>query len=619
MHQENDRRQMFTRRVVFVGAVKVFCFGLLGARLHELQVVRKDEYGLLAEDNRVNQRLLIPPRGRIFDRTGKAIALNVPTYRLRVVRERSDDLRDTLNEIAGLVELDEETIEEVIGTARQRRAFHPVEVRNDLTWDEISKIAVRAHEMPGVILDSALLRHYPEERFLAHVLGYVGPVNEREQENDDDPLLRLPAFRIGKNGIEKRYDEILRGSAGSMKIEVNSFGREIRELERDDGQPGADIELSLDLDLQKFCHERLSDQPSASAVVLDVHTGAVRALASVPSYDPSEFVNGLSHNMWRELRDNPHTPLINKCIRGQYPPGSTFKMVTAMAALEAGVVTPKYEAFCPGFMKLGRSRFHCWRKGGHGSVNLAQALEQSCDVYFYDVASRVGVDAIADMANRLGLGSALDIDLPGERPGNVPTRQWKLEKIGEKWQRGETLVIGIGQGYMLATPLQLAVMTARLCNGGRAVRPWFARNRAEALEPPPPIGLHQPSVDAVLKGMYDVVNGRRGTARRSALASEDVLMAGKTGTSQVKRITMAERASGIRTVDQIPWNERHHALFVCYAPFDEPRYAVSVVVEHGHSGSKAAAPIARDIMTKVLEIDPAGTPVSSILKKPDNA
>ena len=612
MHQESERSERFGRRLLFVGAAQAACFGLLGHRLYQLQLVQQDEYGLLAEDNRVNQRLLIPPRGRIFDRTGKPIAMNVPAYRLRIVRERAGDVKETLAKVSEWIELPAESIEEIAEKARVTRSFVPLLVRDDLTWDEVSKLAVRTHELGGLILDSTLLRHYPENQFLAHILGYVGPVNDKEQAADDSPLLRMPAFRIGKSGIEKNYEAQLRGKAGSIKIEVNSYGREIRELARDDGEPGDDLELSLDLELQRFCHERLADQPAASAVVMDVETGAVRALASVPSFDPGEFTNGLSHQLWRELRDNPHTPLINKCIRGQYPPGSTFKMVTALAALEAGVATPAYEAYCPGFMRLGRSRFHCWRKGGHGSVNLTEALAQSCDIYFYDVAARVGVDAIAEMANRLGLGSSLGIDLPGERPGNVPTRAWKLEKIGEKWQRGETLIVGIGQGYMLATPLQLAVMTARLCNGGRAVKPWFVKPKGTLIKPPP-IGLHQPSVDAVLQGMFDVVNGRRGTARASKLTDEEIKMAGKTGTSQVRRITLAERASGIRKKDEIPWNERHHALFVCYAPYDQPRYAISVVVEHGHSGSKAAAPIARDIMAKTLEIDPAGSPISSLI------
>ena len=369
------------------------------------------------------------------------------------------------------------------------------------------------------------------------------------------------------------------------------------------GFRGDDLQLSLDVELQRFCCERLSNELAAAAVCLDVHTGAVLALASVPSFDPRAFANGLSQRQWNAWRDNTRHPLVNKALKGEYPPGSTFKMVTGLAGLEAGI-SPSHEVFCPGYMSLGRSQFHCWKAGGHGRIALNDALGQSCDVYFYDVARKVGVDAIAAMAHRLGLGQRLGMDLPGEKPGLIPTSAWKEAALGEPWQKGETLVTGIGQGFVLATPLQLAVMVARLCNGGRAVRPWLAQGREEA--DAPSIGLDLAHLQAVLKGMNEVVNGARGTAKRAALTMEGVRMAGKTGTSQVRRISRAERAAGLHKRKDKPWEDRDHALFVCFAPYDAPRYAVSVIVEHGESGSARASPIARDIMTKALEIDPAG-------------
>ena len=607
-HHAADRTKSFNRRALFMGAAQTAMFGLLVGRLWQLQIDQSPHYTLLAEENRVNQRLTVPPRGRIFDRNGVVLAKNTPTYRVRIVRENTRDLETTLASLARLIPLDERQIAEIIQTARTQRAFVPVLVREGLDWEEVTAVAVHSPHLPGVVLDSTLLRAYPHGEVLAHVLGYVGPATKAEQAVDADPLLRLPEFRIGKNGIEQSYDHALRGRAGRRRVEVNAIGREIRELDVADGEPGQDVRLSLDMELQQFCYERLSSELSASSVVVDVDTGAVLALASVPSFDPTAFLGRLSHQQWREWRDSPRTPLVNKCIRGQYPPGSTFKMITGLAALEAGLVTPNYEVFCGGHTSLGNARFHCWKS--HGRVAFHEAVSQSCDVYFYDLARRVGVDGIAAMAKRFGLGEALGLDIPGEQPGLVPTSQWKREALGEPWQRGETLVVGIGQGFMLTTPLQLAIMTARMCNGGRAVTPWFVRDADQPLPEFGSIGVSKVNLDHALKGMQMVVNNQRGTAYRHRLNLPDVQMGGKTGTSQVRRITRAERAAGLHKRKDRPWEHRHHALFVCYAPTDKPRYAISVIVEHGQSGSAAAAPIARDIMLRVLELDPAGRRLS---------
>jgi penicillin-binding protein 2 len=607
-HHAADRTKSFTRRALVVGGIQTALFGLLAGRLWQLQVDQSPQYSLLAEENRVSQRLTVPPRGRILDRNGEILARNRPSYRVRIIRENTRDLDATLDALARLIPLDARQRAEIVHLARTQRAFLPVLVREGLSWDEVTAVAVHSPHLPGVVLDSTLLREYPHAEVLAHVLGYVGPVNKEEQAGDADPLMRLPEFRIGKNGIEHSYDQQLRGRAGRRRVEVNAIGREIRELDRDDGEPGEDVRLSLDMELQQFAYERLSAELSASSVVVDVNTGAVLALASVPSFDPTAFLGRLSHQQWKEWRDSPRTPLVNKCIRGQYPPGSTFKMITGLAALEAGLVTPNYDVFCGGHTSLGNARFHCWKS--HGRVAFHEALSQSCDVYFYDLARRVGVDGIAAMAKRFGLGDTLGLDIPGEQPGLVPTSQWKREALGESWQRGETLVIGIGQGFMLTTPLQLAIMTARMCNGGRAVKPWFVRDSREPLPEVGSIGVSKVNLDHALKGMTMVVNAQRGTAHRHRLTLPDVQMGGKTGTSQVRRITRAERAAGLHKRKDRPWEHRHHALFVCYAPTAAPRYAISVIVEHGQSGSAAAAPIARDIMTKVLELDPSGRSLS---------
>src|ERR671919_1749646 len=608
MHRESERMRTFTRRALLLGGSQLTLFTALAGRLYYLQVVNADEYALLADENRINHRLLPPERGRVFDRHGVPLARNRRTYRVLVVREQTTDLRATLQALSRLITLPEERIEEVIAQAQARRPFVPIAVREDLNWTEVSRISIHGPDLPGVTLVSGLIRDYPVGDITGHVLGYVGPVSE--QELTGEPLLELPEFRIGKNGIEKLYDRALRGRAGLIRFEVNALGREIKQLYRQEGEPGQDIRLTVDLDLQRYVQERLSAELSASAVVLDVRTGEALALASVPTFDPGAFANGLSQETWHAWLNNPKAPLVNKAIAGQYPPGSTFKMVVALAALEAGVAGPDHEVLCPGFMQLGRHRFHCWRPWGHGKLTLVDAIAQSCDVYFYDLARKVGVEAIAEMARRFGLGQRLDIDLPGERPGLVPDKAWKLATRGVPWQKGETLVVGIGQGFMQATPLQLAVMTARIANGSRAIRPWLARPPGGQEGPPeaPPLGVSEWALRFIKEGMHRVVNGERGTAREARLPDAAIAMAGKKGTSQGRPNSPAGRLTGTVKNEDKPWEERDHALFVAFAPYRKPRYAVAVVVEHGGSGSKAAAPIARDIMAKALELDPSRTP-----------
>jgi penicillin-binding protein 2 len=606
-HREGDRLRVFSRRAVLLGAAQLGLFATLAGRLYYLQVVDADQYALLADENRINHRLLPPARGRIFDRHGATLAQNDPTYRVYVTREQAGDVRATLDRLARLILLPEERIALVLADVARRRPFVPIAVREDLNWTEVARIQIHTPDLPGVTLDAGLVRSYPAGALLAHIVGYVAPVSERELTGD--PLLELPEFRTGKNGIEKVYDQALRGRAGLSSFEVNALGREIKELHRQDGEPGRDLTLTIDLDLQRYVHQRLSGEESAAAVVLDVHTGDVLALVSVPTFDPQAFTNGLSREAWRALTGNPRTPLVDKAISGQYPPGSTFKMIVALAALESGLAGPDYEVYCPGSLELGQHTFHCWKRWGHGSLKLVDAIAQSCDVYFYDIARRVGVDAIARMARRFGLGERLEIDLPGERPGLVPDRAWKQATRGVPWQLGETLIVGIGQGYMQATPLQLAVMTARIANGGRAVRPRLVQPDPQAdaaivPAPVPPLGVSDWALRFVQQGMFEVVNGARGTARVAALADPEVALAGKTGTSQVRRISRAERQTGVRKNEEKAWEERDHALFVAYAPYRAPRYAVAVVVEHGGSGSQAAAPLARDIVARALELDP---------------
>lgn len=619
MRHDADQQKLFNRRTALLGGGKLLLLSALAGRMYYLQVLEADRYRTLADENRINLRLLPPPRGRIVDRFGVPLADNQQNYRVVLISEQTPALESTLDALGAIIDIGENERRRVVRETQRKRSWVPVTVRENLSWEEVARIEVNAPDLPGVLIDVGQSRDYPHGPTTAHVLGYVAAVNE--EEANGDRLLLLPGFRIGKNGIEKTFDLSLRGKGGSSQVEVNAFGRMIRELSRQEGQPGAELRLSLDYAVQKLVAERLPEE-SASAVVMDIHSGEVLAMASTPTFDPNAFNRGLTPVEWRSLSNNPRAPLINKAIAGQYAPGSTFKLIVALAALEAGVVDPDNSFFCNGSLRLGNARFHCWKRGGHGHVKLRDGIKWSCDVYFYEVAKRTGVDRIAAMARRLGLGQALIEDLPGEQAGLVPTRDWKRAVIGTPWQGGETLVSGIGQGYLLTTPLQLAVMTARIANGGYAVVPRLAAappaEREPGQLPPdtfPSLDLNPEHLALIRDAMDAVVNEPRGTARGSRIDVPGHEMAGKTGTSQVRRITKAERAAGVIRNEDLPWERRDHALFVAYAPVEAPRFAVSVVVEHGGGGSTAAAPVASDILRFVQErYDPigAGAPTAGV-------
>ncbi|PPR10178.1 MAG: Penicillin-binding protein 2 [Alphaproteobacteria bacterium MarineAlpha11_Bin1] len=608
MYRETGRYKVFSRRVAILGAGKLALLSMLGGRMYQLQVVEADKYSTLAEENRINLRLLAPPRGRILDRFGRPLAINKENYRVSLVSEQVPDVEATLSALSEIISLGDHDRQRILREVRRRRDFVPVTVRENLQWEEVSRIEVNAPDLPGLSIEVGQSRLYPFAHDFSHVLGYVSAVSQKEITGD--PLLQLPGFKTGKNGIERVFDLDLRGKAGSSQVEVNSVGRVIRELSRQEGQPGDDLRLTIDRDLQKLAATRLKKEKSAAAVVMDIHNGDILILASVPGFDPNNFVTGLSSRSWHRLINNPHTPLINKTISGLYAPGSTFKMVVALAALEAKIIGPNHRVLCTGFTQLGKARFHCWKTHGHGWQDMFSAHRNSCDVYFYDIAKRLGIDRIADMAEKLGLGSKTGVELPSEKNGIIPTRAWKKALIGAPWQQGETLISGIGQGFVLTTPMQLAVMTARLANNGIAITPRIVRPSETLIEQIQPkfksLGISSRSLDVVREGMNQVTNHPGGTAYRARISMEGMEMSGKTGTAQVRRISKAERETGILKSHERPWRERDHALFVGYAPSDKPRYAVSVVVEHGGEGSNVAAPIGRDLLVATQKHDPSG-------------
>ncbi|MDQ2102672.1 penicillin-binding protein 2 [Azospirillum isscasi] len=617
MDRDTDRYRLLTRRAAVLGGLKLAGLSALVGRLYYLQVVESARYTMLAEENRISLRLVAPSRGTIVDRFGAPLAMNQQNYRVVVVSERTRNIQDTLDKISKIVPLTDSDRRRVMRELHRKRRFVPVTVRENLTWEQVATIEMNTPDLPGVAIEVGEIRHYPEAEATAHILGYVGAVSEAELNGD--PVLSLPGFRIGKAGMEKYHEKALRGTAGTSQLEVNAVGRVIRELSRDEGQPGREVQLTIDIGLQKFVQQRLAQEVSAAAVVMDVHTGGIYALCSHPSYDPNQFTMGISAELWEELLSNQATPLNNKAVAGQYPPGSTFKPVVALAALESGLISRNHTVFCPGHMDLGDHRFHCWKKGGHGTVDVVGALRHSCDVWFYDVSRRIGIDRIAEMSHRFDMGQLTGLDLPHERPGLIPSIDWKKGALGKPWAQGETLIAAIGQGYVLSTPMQLVAMTARLANGGFAVKPHLTK-QIKALSGEqtswPPIGVKKENLDLVLRGLYEVTNAPNGTAYKSRITEPGFEMAGKTGSAQVRRITMAERSTGVKKNEDLPWRERDHALFISYAPVSSPRYACAVFVEHGGGGSTAAAPIARDILLECQKRDPGRAAVAESAPPP---
>lgn len=600
-NEENARK--ISRRALVIGAAQLGIVGALGVRMQSMQIEQADHFRLLAEENRINIRLIPPARGLIFDRNGLAIAANEQNYRVVMVREDAGDVGEVLERLTKIVPLDPEELARAMEEMKRRSPFVPVTIADRLTWDDVARVNINAPALPGISAEVGLSRIYPWGADMGHVVGYVGPVSDYDLSriDDQDPLLQIPKFQIGKTGAENKLEQSLRGSAGTKRIEVNAIGRVMRELDRQEGTSGADIQLTIDARLQTYTQARLEGE-SAGAVVLDLENGDLRAVASAPTFDPNLFVRGISSKNWKELNENIYRPLAAKAVQGTYPPGSTFKMVTALAALEDGKITPEETIRCRGWVEVFGTRFHCWKRAGHGNVNLHDSLKHSCDCYYYEIGQRVGIDKIAEMARKLGLGDRFDLPLSAVASGLAPDKAWKKEVRGEEWRIGDTVNASIGQGYVLSSPLQLAVMTGRIATG-RHITPRLVRS-VDGVEQPSgrgeSQGINENNLRRIRESMSDVINSSRGTAYRSRIVEAGMMMAGKTGTSQVRRITAEERANGVTSNADLPWERRDHALFVSFAPVDNPKFAVAIIVEHGGGGSTAAAPIARDIMLQAL-------------------
>lgn len=595
-----------TRRAAILGVGGFGMFGVLTARLYNLQVTNAENYIALSEDNRFNFNIVLPSRGRILDRNGEALAINEPNYRVVLIPERSPNVEQSLNAVRDIIDIDDRSLRRIRQDVKSNPGFVSIRLKDNIKWEDFAALNMQMHDLPGVMPEVAEGRAYPNQGVFAHTLGYIGRAGKNDIEKDDDPLLRQPTFRVGKTGIEYSTEKQLRGASGQLKVEVNAFGRIVREWPnpKDEAKGGNDVYLTLDAELQRFAADQFQDD-SGGIAVIDCLTGELRTLLSMPSFDGNLFVNGLTQEDMNALNNDPKRPQFNKVIGGGYPPASTYKMVVMLAALESGMIDPFRQVFCSGKLRLGNRTFHCWRREGHGRMNMRDSLKQSCDVYYYEIAQIIGVSKIAEMGRRLGLGETYGIGIGGEREGIVPDEAWKRARLGSAWRMGDTLNASIGQGFVLTTPLQLAVMTARLANANDAIVPsLIIGNNMPAFES---LDINPEHLAFVRDAMYSVCSEPGGTAYRvDSLGLGKVNMAGKTGTGQVRGISSSERASGVRSNSMVPWKLRDHSIFVGFAPYDSPRFAVGTIVEHGGSGAVRAANITRAVLSEALKRDGLG-------------
>ena len=573
----------FDRRTFVIGSVQGGIGALLAARMAYIGIAENEKYEVESESNRVNLTLIPPRRGWILDRNDAPLASNRADFRVDLIPERVKDMDATLDVLGSILGLKDADKIDILRRVEDTRGFQAVEVGTKLNYEQFAAISVRLPELPGVIPQRGFSRFYPTGPSVGHLLGYVGPASAEEYEESGDPLLVTPGYKIGKDGLEKQFEQELRGTPGARRVEVTASGRIIRDLETREDIQGDPVKLTIDGPLQDYAARRLGLE-SGSVVVMDCTNGDVMCMASMPSFDPNSFSDGIGSVEYAMLREDERVPLRNKVLQGLYPPGSTVKPTVGMALLGEGI-DPDETVFCGGGLRVGNRVFRCWKRGGHGSTDLAKAIYQSCDVYFYAMAQRTGMPPIADKCKAYGMQQQFDLPVINQFYGTVPNPEWKREKYGREWQAFDTVNATIGQGYMLANPLQLAVMASRLATSEVVVPRLVASPIAPKFAA---MGVSEEYKAYVRRAMSDVVNGP-GTAGRARLPVEDVLMAGKTGTAQVVGLNLSDGKSG-------PWKYRDHGLFIFFAPFDKPKYAGAVVIEHG-GGSGAAYPIARDVMT----------------------
>ena len=602
-----NKSRLITRRMFILSSLKIAVFIGIICRLFYLQISENIKWRSLSDKNRLREWKMPPQRGIIEDYFGEKIAKNSQVFQLHMIPEDVPNLEELFFRLSKIIDFNERQKSNLIKRLKKRKPWEPIIISDNLSWSEFSRLNLFLHETPGIKPVVSIARKYIEDGSFSHIIGYVSAVSVKDLENS--ALLRkinIPGLKTGKNGLEKSLNEDMIGKPGLQRFEVNAYGKRIKELKFVEGTAGKNYRTTLDIDVQQFTSELLKDK-SGSICVMDIYTGDIIAMVSSPTFDANKFVHGIDTKDWQDLINDDKKPLINKSIAGLYPPGSTIKPLVALSALENDVISPNTMTECKGVIELYGHTYHCWKEKGHGFLRLREGIKQSCDIYFYEVARRLGVDRLAETANKFGLGNkVLDI-LDEERTGLVPSTKWKLKNIGRGWLLGETLLAGIGQGYFQVTPIQLCLMTAQLANGGYKIKPKIIYNE-QALQSTTDASReqfgqlyrNQENVKFVLDAQFGATNEPMGTSYRSRHVKPEYIFAGKTGTSQIRSITEEERELKIKQKD-LPYKRRDHALFTAFAPYKNPRYAFSVVIEHGGAGSSAAAPLAKKVIKKVLD------------------
>lgn len=597
---EKDR--IFIRRLIALLGIFFLLILVLISRVFYLQILQGDRYRLLADKNRTSIRLTLPSRGNIFDRNGVKLAENKKNFQAVLIKEEALDIQQSLENFEKIISLDEDEKLRIQKEIKRKRPFMAIRIKDGLSFSEAAALHLNAPDLMGIHIEEDLIRSYPLKETNAHLIGYVSLMNDKDlEENPDNPLADLPGYRIGRTGLENSFEESLKGTPGVRKREVNAYGRSVRVLEETPALKGESLNLTIDTRLQEIALKALGKE-SGSAIVMDVNTGEILAMVSSPSYDTNIFTMPVPVKVWRSLIDNEKRPLQNKALTGTYSPGSIFKLVVALAALENKVIHPHKKFYCGGKITIGNHDFHCWKHGGHGMLDLEDALMHSCDVYFYEIAQQIGAEKIIEMAKRLGFGAPVEIGIKGEREGLLPTNEWKKKRFNDSWRTGDTVNLSIGQGFLTTTPMQLAFMTAQIANGGKKIKPHLIQGMG--LNELKSLGLKQSNLNLIKRGMNKVVNYEKGTAYRSRINVNGEKMAGKTASTQVRRISKKERAKGIIKQEDLPWKYRDHGIFAAFAPVQNPRFAIVVMIEHGGGGSSSAAPVAAKILAETLKLYP---------------
>ena len=598
---EKDR--IFVKRLFVLFGVFFLLILVLVSRVFYLQILQGDRYRFLADKNRTSIRLTLPSRGNILDRNGVKLAENKKNFQAVLIKEEALNVQQSLENFEKIIPLDEDEKQRIQKEIKRKRPFMAIRIKDGLSFKEAAALHLNAPDLMGIQIEEDLIRVYPLKETNAHLVGYVSLMNDKDlEDNPDNPLADLPGYRIGRTGLENSFEENLKGIPGIRKREVNAYGRTVQILEETLSQKGESLNLTVDTRLQEIALSALGKE-SGSAIVMDVNTGEILAMVSSPSYDTNIFTMPVPVKVWRSLIDNEKRPLQNKALTGTYSPGSIFKLVVGLAALEHKIINPNKKIFCGGKVTIGNHDFHCWKRGGHGMVDFEEALMHSCDVYFYEIAQQIGVEKIINMAKRLGFGAPVQIGIKGEREGLVPTPEWKKKRFKDDWRTGDTVNLSIGQGFLGATPMQLIYMTAQIANGGKKIRPHLIQG--QGLESVESLGFKKENLNLIKRGMNKVVNYEKGTAYRSRINVDGEKMAGKTASTQVRRISKKEREKGIIKQEDLPWKYRDHGMFAAFAPVQNPRFAIVVMIEHGGGGSSSAAPVAAKILSETLKLYPS--------------